>query len=110
VLRDPRIYVLALIYFTVTSFNTNQVWLPTLLRNVSHASVREIAWISGAMPIGATVGIFLIGQSSDRLQERRWHIVGCGALSAAACSLSAFTSHNVVLTAVLLAFGTIRCQ
>ena len=107
VLRDPRIYVLALIYFTVTSFNTNQVWLPTLLRNVSHASVREIGWISGAMSIGATVGIFLVGQSSDRLQERRWHIVGCAALSAAAYSLIAFTSHNVTLTAVLLAFGTI---
>lgn len=107
VLRDPRIYVLALIYFTVTSFNTNQVWLPTLLQSVSHASVREVGWISGAMSLGATVGIFVIGQSSDRLQERRWHIVGCGVVSAAAYSLISFTSHSVLLTAVLLMFGTI---
>lgn len=107
VLRDPRIYVLALIYFTVTSFNTNQVWLPTLLRNVSHASLRDIGWISGAMSVGATLGIFLIGQSSDRLQERRWHIVGCGVLSAAAYTLIALTRHSTVLTASLLSLGTI---
>ncbi|MCI3206402.1 MULTISPECIES: MFS transporter [Pandoraea] len=107
VLRDPRIYLLALIYFTVTSFNTNQVWLPTLLRNVSHASLGQIGWISGAMSVGATLGIFLVGQSSDRLQERRWHIIGCGALSAAAYLLIALTRHSTALTAVLLSLGTI---
>lgn len=107
VLRDPRIYILALIYFTVTSFNTNQVWLPTLLRNVSQASVGEIGWISCAISIGVAFGIFLVGQSSDRLQERRWHIFGCGVLSATAYSMIAFTSHSVVLTAVLLGLGTI---
>ncbi|WP_238554600.1 MFS transporter [Paraburkholderia hospita] len=107
VLRDPRIYVLALIYFTVTSFNTNQVWLPTLLHNVSHASLREIGWISGVMSVGATLGIFIVGQSSDRFQERRWHIVGCGILSAIAYTLIAFTRDSTVLTATLLAMGTI---
>lgn len=107
VLRDPRIYLLALIYFTVTSFNTNQVWLPTLLRNVSQASVSEVGWISCAISIGVAVGIFVVGQSSDRLQERRWHIFGCGALSAFAYSMIAFTSHSVALTAIFLGLGTI---
>ncbi len=84
-LRSPRTYVLALVYF---AFYATQsillLWVPTLLRNAGVHDLSEIGWRASAIFVAGAVGMAAIGWSSDRTQERRWHLMGCGAAASAA--------------------------
>ena len=85
VLRQPRTYVLALVYFAF--YSTQSVlllWVPTLLRNAGVAGLGEIGWRSAAIFLAGAVGMASIGWSSDRCGERRWHLVGSGTIAVAA--------------------------
>jgi len=107
-LRDPRIYLFATIYFAYfCSLNTILLWSPTLLRIVGLQKVTDIGWWSGCISAISTVGMLVVGWSSDRMMERRWHVALCG-MSAAACFLLLpLAAHNAGLTIALLAVASI---
>jgi sugar phosphate permease len=107
-LREPRVYLLALVYFAFfCSLNTILLWTPTLLRRVGVATATDIGWLSGAISVVSALGMVAIGYSSDRWMERRWHVALCG-LTAAACFLALqLAQNNVVLMVALLAIASI---
>ena len=45
----------------------------------------------------ALVGMILIGRSSDRSKERKWHVAACALLSSLGLAFAAFSQKNVVL-------------
>lgn len=103
VLANPRIYVMAGIYFCIfMGLNAVGFWIPTLLRQVGVEHVSSIGWLSGGISVCTAIGILLIGRSSDRLMERRWHTAGCGLTTAASFVLLPFAAHSIVLTVLLL--------
>ena len=80
-------WLLGLIYFGYfCALNALILWGPSLLRMSGVESIALIGWISGLSALIATIGMLLMGLSSDRLRERRWH-VGMAGLAAAACLL-----------------------
>ena len=102
-LRDARVWGLALTYFLFYCVeNALLVWIPTLLRGVGGISVMEIGWLGGAISVAAMVGMLAISISSDRLQERRWHVIGCGLVSGATFLVLPFASASLVGTTVVL--------
>ncbi|KRQ12030.1 MFS transporter [Bradyrhizobium pachyrhizi] len=107
-LREPRVYLLSFIYFAFfCSLNTILLWTPTLLKRVGVATTTEIGWLSGAISVASAIGMVLIGYSSDRTRERRWHVVCCG-LVAAACFIALQAAQDsVLLTVTLLAVASI---
>ncbi|VIO70991.1 MFS transporter [Bradyrhizobium ivorense] len=107
-LREPRVYLLAFIYFGFfCSLNTILLWTPTLLKRVGVATTTEIGWLSGAVSVASVIGMVVIGYNSDRTRERRWHVVACG-LVAAACFIALQAAQgSVVLTVTLLAIASI---
>jgi D-galactonate transporter len=108
VLRNPRIYVMAGIYFCVfMGLNAIGFWIPTLLRQVGVHAISEIGWLSGGISVCTAIGIAVIGRSSDKRMERRWHVAGCGLAAAASFMLLPLAAHSVAFTVALLMIASI---
>jgi sugar phosphate permease len=107
-LRDRRTYILAFVYFAF--YSTQSVlllWAPTLLRNAGAHGLQEIGWRGAAVFVAGALGMATIGWSSDRLQERRWHLVGSGLVAGAALAALPLAAHSATATMLLLAVAAI---
>ncbi|CAF1437229.1 unnamed protein product [Rotaria magnacalcarata] len=73
-LRHVKVLLLALAYFFIVTGNYGvELFLPTILRDWYHPSDRLLTWILMIPPLGALFGMLLIGYTSDRTKERRFH-------------------------------------
>ena len=102
-LRDPKVYVASLIYFSVLAgTNAIALWMPTLIKAQGLTNVVTIGWLSCIPYVAALAGTYLFGRSSDRMMERRWHTAVAIALTAVCfASLSLGRGLPVVTVAVL---------
>ena len=107
-LRDRRTYILALVYFAFYSTQSILLlWVPTLLRNAGAHSLQEIGWRGATVFVAGAIGMATLGWSSDRLQERRWHLVGAGAVAGAALFALPLAAHSPSATMFLLAVAAV---
>ena len=84
--RDPIVYVLAVAYIAVISgTSTVALWAPSVFKGLG-LGASTIGVLTGAPFIFAVAFMYLLGRSSDRMVERRWHYAG--AISAAGISLA----------------------
>ena len=113
-LRNPRVYLFAFIYFSLTCASlTLNFWMPLMIRDFG---VHDVLWISlyTVIPnaIGA-VGLILIARRSDRHGERRRHFAVCTigggiALSLLTLHLSSFPAMLAILSvAAVLIFAAL---
>jgi len=113
-LRNPRVYLFAFIYFSLTCASlTLNFWMPLMIRDFG---VHDVMWISlyTVIPnaIGA-VGLILIARHSDRRGERRKHFAACTigggiALSLLTLHLSSFAAMLGILSiAAVLIFAAL---
>ncbi|MGH9143732.1 MAG: MFS transporter [Thermoanaerobaculia bacterium] len=114
-LRIPQVWLLTLIYFCLVSANpTFGFWGPTIISGLRVRSNVTIGLLSAVPYIAAMIGLMLVGRSSDRLLERRYHC----ALSCLAAALGlvligvfaetpvlAFSALVLGVTGVLSAFA-----
>ena len=111
-LRHPAVLVLtAGLFFTYTGGYAFWFWFPTMLQRLTGwTDVQRIGWI-GAIPfVAGLIGMLILGWSSDRIGERRWHFAFPQLTAALALSAWFFIPHsNLLLIAVftLLGFGTV---
>ena len=106
-LGNKTVYVLAICYFAFYCVeNALLLWIPTLLKSVGVGSLMNIGWLSGGISVLATVGMLAVSFSSDRLLERRWHVIGCGVVSALSFILLPFGAQSVAITVILLIFAS----
>jgi ACS family tartrate transporter-like MFS transporter len=111
-LRHPAVLILtAGLFFTYTGGYAFWFWFPTMLQRLTGwTDVQRIGWV-GAIPfIAGLIGMLVLGWSSDRLRERRWHFAIPQLTSAIALGVWFFVPHNAVSLVVVftfVAFGTI---
>ena len=105
VLLNPRVWLMVLVYNSMTFLNTNQVWFPTLLKGAGAASVKEAGLILSVIWVFAAAFVLLVARNSDRVGERRWHIAATGVLASATYFLLPLAAHSLWATAVLIAIG-----
>lgn len=81
---QPRIWLLIGIYFTVAvGTNASGAYFPTLIKEqYVQATNLQIGLLAALPHLCAVVAMALVGISSDRTGERRWHLAG-SALAAA---------------------------
>lgn len=103
---QPRVWLLIAIYFTVAvGSNAGGAYFPTLIKErFSGLSLLQVGLL-GALPHGcAIVMMSLVGISSDRTGERRWHLAGSALLASLGwCLVAANISAPVSLLGLCLA-------
>ena len=87
--RTPAVWILGLIYFGTVMGNYGVTfWLPQIIRETITTNPWRIGLVS-MIPWGAAaITAVIVGASSDRRQERRWHIASGAAIGAVAFALS----------------------
>jgi MFS family permease len=99
--RLPALWLLAAVYFVsqVGVYVVN-LWMPLILngfsRSGSSADASLIARYATVPYLAAAAMTVAVGCSSDKRNERRWHIAGCLALSAAGFAGAAL-AHSLVV-------------
>lgn len=88
--KHPTTYVMSVIYLCLVMALTGLLfWMPQLIKSAGVADTMDIGLLTVIPYLGAVVGNLLIGASSDRHGERRWHMAGCAMLTAAGYLLCA---------------------
>ena len=107
VFAHPRVWFLALIYFTfVMGLYGISFWLPQLIKNTGVKDVFDVGLLT-AIPYGvAALTMVLVARSSDRSGERRWHTACAGMAGAAGLIVSAIYADNTVIAMAALTVGT----
>jgi ACS family tartrate transporter-like MFS transporter len=73
-LRHIKVLLLAAAYFFIVTGNYGvELFLPTILRDWYHPSDAFLTWLLMIPPLGSLFGMLVIGFSSDRTKERRFH-------------------------------------
>lgn len=97
-LANPRIWYLGVLYFTmVIGFWGITFWLPQIVQsrfegisNFGAAALSAIPWCM------AMVALVIVSWSSDRLNERKWHLAVPLLIAAAGLVVSVFTTSPVL--------------
>lgn len=80
-------------------------WMPTFIKNAGTTDITTIGYLTALPSLAALIGMLAIGASSDRLRERRWHIIVPFIIGAAAMGTSTFFAHNVAMTVLLFSIA-----
>ncbi|RDU97984.1 MFS transporter [Trinickia dinghuensis] len=96
-LRDPKIYALSLVYFLfIGSVYAMLFWMPSLVRSWGIADLFWVGIYSALPSVCGIVGMGLIGRSSDRLGERRWHFALATVLAGLGLAVTAVVKGTFV--------------
>ena len=103
---DPRIIKMAMICFcTVMGQYGLTFWLPTLIQQSGVQGAFKIGMLTAVPFSVAMVSMLLVSRSSDRMRERRWHLIVPFCVGATGLMLSAVFSGNVYLSLAALAMA-----
>jgi ACS family tartrate transporter-like MFS transporter len=90
-LLSPRLWLVAIPYLCIViAFYGISFWLPQMVQAASGLGSAAVVLLSAIPYVAATVGLVVVGASSDRTGERRWHV-------AVPCVIGAF---GFVLTVI----------
>jgi sugar phosphate permease len=107
VLKDIRVYVLALAYFCIiAAIYAISFWLPSIIKAQGVTTLTRLGWYAAIPYVAAAFGMYYMGRRSDRLGERRFHcaipaLFGCLMLAA-----STFADGHLYVSLVLLTLAT----
>ena len=107
-LRHREVVLLTLAYFfMVTAVYGFQFWLPTIIKNLSGLSNMMVTLIAVIPYCVGLAAILLIGWSSDRTRERRWHTALSMLVTAIGLLLSVAWHNNTALAMSMFCLAAI---
>ncbi|QDU24997.1 Putative tartrate transporter [Anatilimnocola aggregata] len=100
---QPRVWLLIAIYFTVAvGSNAGGAYFPTIIKEqYTQTSNFQIGLLTALPHLCAIVAMSLVGISSDRTGERRWHLAGSALMAAIGWSLVAWGPTPLIALAGL---------
>jgi len=94
VAKDPRVYLLALPYFCfICGIYAVSFWLPSIIKSAGVSDTMEIGLYSAIPYVAAAIAMTLVGRSSDRRGERRYHSAVPALIGSATPGLATAYSH-----------------
>jgi D-galactonate transporter len=113
-LVNPRVYLFALVYFSLTCASlTLNFWMPLMIRDFGIKDVVQVSLYTVIPNAIGAIGLILIARRSDRLRERRKHFAFCTigggiALAALTLHLNSFPAMLAILSvAAVLIFAAL---
>ena len=114
VFSDIRVWHMCLIYFCIVMGQYGLTfWLPTLVKASGVTGALNIGLISAIPFVCAVFAMVLIGRHSDKMRERRWHLIVPALLGAVGFIVSAIAADNTVIAIIFLslaAMGVLTCS
>ena len=106
-LTDKQVWRLCVIYFTwITGFWGFNFWMPHVLKGVSGWSPSLVGFAI-IFPMGAAlIAQVLVGKSSSKTGEKRWHVAGCMFLGAVGLICAPFI-HDGLLSLISVSITAI---
>jgi MFS family permease len=106
--QDWRVWVACLMYFSCASgLYGLGFWLPTIFADMGVKSTLQIGMLTAVPYAVAGVGMVLVGRSSDRHLERRWHFAVSAAMGGLGLVLSVQFSNYPALALAALTLATL---
>jgi MFS transporter, ACS family, tartrate transporter len=99
---NPAVAMLCLLYFAiVTGTYGIAMWLPQIIKGFGHLSSFQVGVLSAIPFAAAAIAMVLVGRSSDRRGERRWHLALSAFAGAIGFAISAWTRNPIVALAAI---------
>ncbi|AJZ61291.1 major Facilitator Superfamily protein [Paraburkholderia fungorum] len=99
---DFKVWALGLIDLCVLlGLYATSFWLPSILRDTGVTDPYHIGWLMAIPNALAVLSTLYCGASSDRMRERRWHIVVPFLVAAVALVIAGSGHHGTVATVIL---------
>ena len=96
-LRDPKVYQLSLVYFLLLGATYTMVfWVPTLIKGWGVSDLFMIGLYAAIPNVVGVIGMVIVGRSSDRHKERRWHFFVCTVIAAVGLGLTVLTQGSFI--------------
>ena len=106
--RHREVILLTLAYFfMVTSLYGLSLWLPTILKQASGSSNLVVSFITAIPYIVGLISMLLMGWSSDKTGERRWHTALAMMATCVGLLLSTMTQNHLGLTVATLCLAAV---
>ncbi|MFC3108160.1 MFS transporter [Undibacterium arcticum] len=104
---DARVWVMALIYFCCVMGQYGLTfWMPTLIKTAGIKGVFNIGMFTAIPYSAAVIAMLLLGRSSDKRRERRWHLVTpmlLGAVGLVGSALAGTTNTEIAIIFLAIA-------
>ena len=100
--RDYRVWLLALIYFSnVIAFYGVSFFLPQLIKEMGVTDLLQNGLISAIPWAVAAVAMVLNGRHSDKTLERRWHVAVPGMVAGVGLLTAAYVGSSPAIVAMI---------
>lgn len=106
-LREPKFYFLTLAYFSVPWASiVVHIWAPSVIKHGGVTNFWHIGALSAVPYVVGGAAMYLMGRSSDRRLERRWHFMASAVLAAGGVVLLPLFAQQLGVVMVLLSIAT----
>ena len=103
-----RVWLFGFVYFCfVAGLYGLSFWLPQMIKSTGVKSAFSVGLLTAIPNAISIIGMILIGRSSDRTLERRWHTFICGLIAGLGLALSAAYGSNTVLAVSFASVGLV---
>ncbi|MDM1768016.1 MFS transporter [Acinetobacter sichuanensis] len=82
-------------------------WLPTFIKSAGMDNLLHIGFVVAIPSVIGLIAMLLIGRSSDKYRERRWHLIIPFVFGSIALFLTHMFSGNITMTVVLFSIAAI---
>ncbi|GAB2903823.1 MFS transporter [Paraburkholderia jirisanensis] len=106
-LLNPKILLVSGIYFFYTmGLYGVSFWLPSLIKSSGVSDPLHIGLLTAVPYAVGAIAMVLVSQSSDRMGERRWHLIVPGLVGAFGLAMSVWFADSTVPAMIALTIGT----
>jgi D-galactonate transporter len=107
-LRDPKVYVMSLIYFLLLGAAYAIIfWVPTVIRSWGVTDMLQIGLYAAIPNLIGAVAMVLVAKHSDAKMERRWHLIGCVLVASLGMLLTVMVKGNLALSLACLSLAVV---
>lgn len=106
-LLNRRVWYLSILYamFTMGLYAIS-FWLPSIIGQLGVKDPAKVGLLTAIPYTAALLTMYVVGRSSDRQRERRWHLSGPALIGAAGLICSVVFSNDFTLAMVALTVAT----